>query len=166
LTRNFINLAITRSNQHWGRIRRCQPPGGSQANPPGVSTQLTDPPEVATAVAPADPQGMPTAGRVSRPAGGVGVVGGTVVSGGGELGGTVVSGGGELGGTVVSGGGELGGGVLVAAGDGAAGSDVVVTGAGAVTMGCGMAVAAGAGRAGGTVVTEDGVSTFGGVSSD
>jgi hypothetical protein len=106
----------------------------------------------ATAVAPADPQGMPMAGRASRSAG--------VVVGDVECGVVVCA-------SVVSGADELTGGVVVAAGDGAAGGDVVVTGAGAVTTGGGgMAVAVGAGRAGGTVVTGDGVSTFGGVSSD
>jgi hypothetical protein len=94
---------------------------------------------------------MPMAGRVSRSAG--------VVVGDDECGVVVCA-------SVVSGADELTGGAVVAASDGVGVGGVVVTGAGAVTMGGGMAVAAGAGRAGGTVVTEDGVSTFSGVSSD
>jgi hypothetical protein len=44
-------------------------PAGSQADPPGVSTHLTGPPEFDSVDAPAlsGPQGMPIAGRVSRP---------------------------------------------------------------------------------------------------
>jgi hypothetical protein len=42
-----------------------QEPGGSQADPPGVLTQVTGPPELDTATEPSAPQGIPTAGRVS-----------------------------------------------------------------------------------------------------
>lgn len=117
-------------------------------------------PEFDVAVAPAGPQGIPTAGRVSRLGGGVGVVGG------GECGPVV-------GATVVSGAEDaVTGAAVVAAGDGATVGGVadgcvtiVEVGAGALTTGGEMAVA-GAGRAGGTVVTEDGVSTSVGVLRD
>ena len=62
---------ITRTCRHRGAD---QPPGGSQANPPGVLTQFTGPPEFETAEEPSGPHGMPTAGRVSKPAGGFGDV--------------------------------------------------------------------------------------------
>jgi hypothetical protein len=122
-----------------------------------VSTHATGPPEFDVAVEPGAPQGIPIAGRVSRPAGVVGVVG--VVVGGGCV--VVVCA------TVVSGrADEVTGGVVVAANDGVGVGGVVVTGAtglGALTMGGGMAVA-GAKRAGGTVVSEVGVSTSVGAS--
>jgi hypothetical protein len=138
------------------------PPGGSHANPPGVPTQVTGPPKVEVAVVPlcSGPQGMPTAGRVSRPVGDVVVRG--VVVGGVERDLVVV------GCTVVSGGeAELAAGVVVTTDDGvagAAGGGVVATGAGGAIVGGGMAVT-GAGRAGGALVTEDEVSILGDVSS-
>ena len=128
---------------------RYHPPGGSQADPPGVSAQTTGAPEFDVAAEPGGPQGMPTAGRVSRPAGVVGVVGD------GECVVVVCA-------TVVCGrADEVTGGVVVAANDGVGFGDVVSTGAtggGALTMGGGMAVV-GARRAGGTVVSGAGVST-------
>jgi hypothetical protein len=115
-----------------------------------VFRQTTGAPEFEVAVVPSGPQGMPTAGRVSRSAGVVEVVGG------GECGLVVVA-------TVVTGGAdEVAGGAVVAANDGVGFGGVVITGAGAVTMGGGMAVA-GAVRGGGTLVTEDEVSTLGDV---
>src|SRR5690348_15380075 len=103
------------------------------------------------AVAPGAPQGMPTAGRVSKPDGVV-VVGdcecALVVSG------TAVR---RVEDQVVVG-------VTVAAGDAVPLGGVVVTGGGALTIGGGMAVAV-AGTTGGVVVTGDKVSTLAGVSS-
>jgi hypothetical protein len=116
-----------------------------------VFRQTTGPPEFDVAVVPSGPQGMPTAGRVSRSAGVVEVVGG------GECGLVVVAtvvAGGEYGLVVVA--------TVVAANDCVGFGGVVITGAGAVTMGGGMAVA-GAVRGGGTLVTEDEVSTLGDV---
>ena len=146
-------LASTRRNQHRGRAVD-HPPGGSQADPPGVSTHATGPPVFDVAVEPGAPQGIPIAGRVSSPVEGVGVVG---VVGDGECGvvvcATVVCV------TVVCGGAdEVTGGVVVAANDGVVVGGVVTTGVGALTMGGGMAVV-GARRAGGTVVSGVGVST-------
>jgi hypothetical protein len=118
-----------------------------------VSTQTTGAPEFDVAAVPAGPQGMPTAGRVSGPAG--------VVVGDGECGLVV-------GGTVVAAAeAELVGGAVVAADDAVAVGGVVVWGARAVIMGGGIRVA-GAGRRGGILLTEegDGVSTLGDVSSD
>ena len=108
---------------------------------------------------------MPTAGRVSRPAGGVGDAGDgdTVVFAGDGEGVVVAAGGLVVGGTVVSA--RDGEGVVVAAGGDATGGGMAGAGAGAVTMGGGMAVT-GAGRVGGTLVGEDGVSTLVGVSLD
>jgi hypothetical protein len=130
------------------------PPGGSQADPPGVLTHATGPPEFDVAVEPGAPQGIPIAGRVSRPVEGVGVVGG------GECVVVVCA-------TVVSGrADEVTGGVVVAANDGVGVGGVVVTGAtglGGLTMRGGMAVA-GAKRAGVTVVSGVGVSTSVGAS--
>jgi hypothetical protein len=135
-----------------------------------VFRQTTGPPEFDVAVVPSGPQGMPTAGRVSTPAGVVEVVGGgecglvvvaTVLDGGADqvVAGVVVA-------TVVDGGADqVVGGAVVVANDGVGFGGVVITGAGAVTMGGGMAVA-GAVRGGGTLVTEDEVSTLGDVSSD
>jgi hypothetical protein len=134
-----------------------------------VFRQTTGPPEFDVAVVPSGPQGMPTAGRASTPAGVVEVVGdgecglvvvATVLAGGADqvVGGAVVA-------TVVDGGADqVVGGAVVAADDGVGFGGVVITGAGAVTMGGGMAVA-GAVRGGGTLVTEDEVSTLGDVSS-
>ena len=144
-------------------------PPGSHADPPGVFRQTTGAPEFDVAVVPSGPQGMPTAGRVSRPAGVVEVVGdgecglvvvATVLDGGADevVGGAVVA-------KVVDGGAdEVVGGAVVAANGGVGIGGVVIAGAGAVTMGGGMAVA-GAVRGGGTLVTEDEVSTLGDVSS-
>jgi hypothetical protein len=123
-----------------------------------VSTHATGPPVFDVAVEPGAPQGIPIAGRVSSPAGVVGVVGdsdgecdvvvcATVVCV------TVVCGGAD----------EVTGGVVVAANDGVGVGGVVTTGVGALTMGGGMAVA-GARRAGGTVVSGAGVSTSPGAS--
>ena len=119
-----------------------------------MSTHATGPPEFDVAVEPTAPQGIPIAGRVSRP---VEVV---VVVGDGEcvlvVDVTVVSGRAD----------EVTGGVVVAANDGVVVGGVVVTGAtglGALTMGGGMA-GAGAKRAGGTVVSGVGVSTSAGAS--
>jgi hypothetical protein len=135
-----------------------------------VFRQTTGPPEFDVAVVPSGRQGMPTAGRVSTPAGVVEVVGdgecglvvvATVVDGGADevVGGAVVA-------TVVDGGADqVVGGAVVVANDGVGFGGVVITGAGAVTMGGGMAVA-GAVRGGGTLVTEDEISTLGDVSSD
>jgi hypothetical protein len=135
-----------------------------------VFMQTTGPPEFDVAVVPSGPQGMPTAGRASTPAGVVEVVGdgecglvvvATVLDGGADqvVGGAVVA-------TVVDGGADqVVGGAVVAANEGVGFGGVVITGAGAVTMGGGMAVA-GAVRGGGTLVTEDEVSTLGDVSSD
>jgi hypothetical protein len=134
-----------------------------------VFRQTTGAPEFDVAVVPSGPQGMPTAGRVSRPAGVVEVVGdgecglvvvATVLDGGADdvVGGAVVA-------KVVDGGAdEVVGGAVVAANGGVGIGGVVIAGAGAVTMGGGMAVA-GAVRGGGTLVTEDEVSTLGDVSS-
>jgi hypothetical protein len=134
-----------------------------------VFRQTTGAPEFDVAVVPSGPQGMPTAGRASRPAGVVEVVGdgecglvvvAKVVDGGADevVGGAVVA-------KVVDGGGDgVVGGAVVAADGGVGFGGVVITGAGAVTMGGGMAVA-GAVRGGGTLVTEDEVSTLGDVSS-
>jgi hypothetical protein len=131
-----------------------QPPGGSQADPPGVSTHATGPPKFDVAVEPGAPQGIPIAGRVSRPVGVVGVVGdGECVL---VVCATVVSGRAD----------EVTAGVVVAANDVVGFGGVVVTGAtglGALTMGGGMAVV-GARRAGGTVVSGVGVSTSVGAS--
>ena len=147
-----------RMSLYLGKCRRAvdHPPGGSQADPPGVSTHATGPPVFDVAVEPGAPQGIPIAGRVSSPVGGVGVVGdgecGVVVCV------TVVCV------TVVCGGAdEVTGGVVVAANDGVVVGGVVTTGVGALTMGGGMAVA-GARRAGGTVVSGAGVSTSPGAS--
>jgi hypothetical protein len=126
-----------------------------------VSTQATGEPTFDTAVVPVGPQGMPTAGRVSRPAGGdVGddvcdlVVGCTVVVGGEDAldGGVAVDGG-----VVVTGALAAGNEGLVAAG--------VLAGAGATGSGGGVAVT-GASRAGDVSVTDVPVSTFVGVSWD
>jgi len=116
-----------------------------------VSTQLSGPPAFETVLAPAwsGPHGMPTAGRVSRPApGGVGgvecalVVGGTVVCGGA---------------------GELAGGVVVTAGDGLVVGGVVAAGAGGgVTMGGGMARAGAGGAGSGVAIAGGGVALTGG----
>jgi hypothetical protein len=119
-----------------------------------VSTHATGPPVFDVAVAPGAPQGIPIAGRVSRPVDVVGVVGvGECVL---VVSATVVSGRAD----------EVTGGVVVTADDGVGVEDVVVTGAtgvGDLTMGGGMAVA-GASLAGGVVVSEVGVSTSVGVS--
>ena len=114
-----------------------------------MSTHTTGPPEFDVAVEPGAPQGIPIAGRVSKPAG---VVGGVGVVGDGECVVVVCA-------TVVSGrADEVTGGVVVAANDGVDVGGVVVTGGGALTMGGGMAVV-GARRAGGTVVSGAEVST-------
>jgi hypothetical protein len=135
------NLLVALINSRWAVN---QPPGGSQAAPPGVSTHATGPPEFDVAVEPGAPQGIPTAGRVSRPVGGVGVVGG------GECVLVVCA-------TVVSGrADEVAVGVVVAANDGVGFGGVVVTAGGALTMGGGIAVV-GAKRAGGTVLSGVGV---------
>ena len=107
-------------------------------------------PEFDVVVEPGGPQGIPTAGRGSRPDG--------VVVGDGECA-LVVSG------TVVCAA-EDGVAVeaAVAAGDAVTVGGVLVLGAGALTIGGGMAVA-GAGRTGGVVVTGDKLSTLVGVSS-
>jgi hypothetical protein len=104
-----------------------------------VSTHATGPPEFDVAVEPGAPQGIPTAGRVSRLAEGVGVVGG------GECVLVVCS-------TVVSGRAEVVTGAVVVANDGVGFGGVVVTAGGALTMGGGIAVV-GARRAGATVVS-------------
>jgi hypothetical protein len=93
---------------------------------------------------------MPTAGRVSSPVGGVGEVECALVVGCWVVSGDEV---------------DVAGAVVVAADDGVDADGVVAFGAGGMTMGGGMTLVAGAGRADGTVVTEDGVSTFGAVSS-
>ena len=114
----------------------------------GAFRQTTGAPEFDVAVVPSGPQGMPTAGRVSRPAGVVEVVGdgecgllvvATVLDGGVDevVGGAVVA-------KVVDGGAdEVDGGAdaVVAANGGVGIGGVVIAGAGAVTMGGGMAVA-------------------------
>jgi hypothetical protein len=140
-----------------------QPPGGSQANPPGVLTQFTGPPEFETAEEPSGPQGMPTAGLVSRPADGVDDVDvGRVVCA------TVVRAG-ELTGAVV----VTGDACLVVGGSVVTGADVVTTGLGVTTGGAGgggggamsadsAVVIAGTGAAGSAEV----LSTLVGVSSD
>jgi hypothetical protein len=116
-------------------------PPGSQADPPGVFRQTTGAPEFDVAVVPSGPQGMPTAGRVST----VAVVALVVVVVGGECGLVVLA-------TVVDGGAdEVVRGAVVVANDG---------------VGLGAVLIVGAGRRGETVVTEDGVSTLGGLSSD
>ena len=121
-----------------------------------MSTHATGPPVFDVAVEPGAPQGIPIAGRVSSPVGGVVVIGdgecdlvvcATVVCV------TVVCGGAD----------EVTGGVVVAANDGVGVGGVVTTGVGALTMGGGMAVA-GARRAGGTVVSGAGVGTSVGAS--
>src|SRR5271155_3544468 len=100
IARMIASASIRHRSSRWLPVisRGCQPPEGSQANPPGVSTQLTGPPVFPTVVAPvcSGPHGMPTAGRVSRPAlGGVDDVGvGTLVVSALVVGGLVVSGGG------------------------------------------------------------------------
>jgi hypothetical protein len=103
------------------------------------------------AVEPGAPQGIPTAGRVSRPVEGVEVVAvGECVL---VVDVTVVSGRAD----------EVTGAVLVAVNDGVGFAGVVVTGGGALTIGGGMAVA-GARGAGGTEVAGAGVSTSVGAS--
>lgn len=130
--------------------RAGQPPGGSHAAPPGVLAQITGMPAFEVAVAPGAPQGMPMAGRGSRPDGVVvgdcawaRVVCGTVVYA--AEGDVVVGATGAARDTVTAG--------------------VVVAGAGALTIGGGMA-AAGAGGVAVVVGTGENVSTFAGVSSD
>jgi len=139
-----------------------------------VPTQLTGPPVFETVVAPvcSGPQGMPMAGRVSRPAmGGVEcgpVVGGTAVCRGeGELAGGVVVAGGDgllVGGVVAAGaGGVTMAGGMACVGAGGAGGGMACGGAGGA--GGGVAVA-GAGWARGVVGSADVVSTIVGVSFD
>lgn len=126
-----------------------------------MSTHATGPPVFDVAVEPGAPQGIPIAGRVSSP------VGGVVVVGDGECGVVVCA-------TVVcvtvvcvtvvcGGADEVTGGVVVAANDDVGVGGVVTTGVGALTMGGGMAVA-GARRAGGTVLSGAGVWTSVGAS--
>ena len=121
-----------------------------------MSTHATGPPVFDVAVEPGAPQGIPIAGRVSSPVGGIGVVGdgecGVVVCA------TVVCVTVVCVAVVCGGADEVTGGVVVAANDGVGFGGVVTTGVGALTMGGGMAVA-GARRAGGTVVSGVGVST-------
>ena len=141
-------MKFNRSAVYDGHPRASHPPGGSQADPPGVSTQATGIPEFEVVVEPAGPQGIPTAGRGSKVVVDVGecalVVCGTLVCASQD---------------------EVAVGVTVAARDAVTVGGLVVRGAGALTIGGGMAVA-GAGRAGGVVVTEDEVSALVGVSSD
>ena len=97
-------------------------------------TQFTGPPEFETAEEPSGPHGMPTAGRVSKPPGGVGDV---VVVGGVECG-TVVCG------TVV-----CAGAVVVVCGTGLVVVGNVVTGA--LTTGRGPTTGGGGGGGGGAM---------------
>jgi hypothetical protein len=111
-----------------------------------VATQATGIPELDVVVEPGAPQGIPTAGRGSRPDG--------VVVGDGECA-LVVSA------TVVC---ATEGEVAVVAGDTVAVGGALGRGVGGLTIGGGMAIA-GAGSSGGVVVTGGEVSTVAGVSS-